>query len=303
MHNLIAFFLKFRAAVLFILLEGISAAFIVNTNTYHRAALINSSNHTVATVMEASNTAAHYLQLQEVNDQLAEENARLRKTITGRNTNPPLIPASPSVADSTAQQALAQDSVVVLPTAPARQDSARQQQYAFTPAKVVDNTVHRAKNYVTINKGSADGIRPDMGVISPSGIVGKVQDVSEHYALVASVLHTNMYVSALVKRSSTLGSLQWDGRDSRTANLANIPIHINIAPGDTIVSSGYSGIYPPGVSIGTVAEVRPEEDAAFYTIDVDLATDFYQLAYVYVVDNKLKHEQDSLVQRNRLARE
>lgn len=301
MHNLVAFFLKFRASILFVLLEGISAAFIANTNTYHRAALINSSNHTVATVMEASNTASHYLHLQEVNDRLAKENARLHESAAGQNVMPSSVPPGPLVADSAAQRALAQDSVILLPKMPSHQDSLRTQQYAFTPAKVVDNTVNRAKNYVTINKGSADGIQPDMGVISPGGIVGKVQDVSEHYALVASVLHTGMFVSALVKRSNTLGSLQWDGRDSRTASLANIPIHINIVQGDTIVSSGYSGIYPPGVPIGTVAEVRPEEDAAFYTIDVKLATDFYQLSYVYVVDNKLKNERDSLVQKNRIA--
>ncbi len=301
MHNLVAFFLKFRAAILFLLLEGISAAFIVNTNTYHRAALINSSNHTVATVMEASNTASHYLALQEVNDQLAQENARLRKTVESQSSTPSLVPSNPAVADSAAALALAEDSVFLLPALPVQQDSVRAQQYAFTPAKVVDNTVSRAKNYVTINKGLADGIRRDMGVISPSGIVGKVQDVSEHYALVASVLHTSMFVSALVKRSNTLGSLQWNGRNSRKASLANIPIHINIVQGDTIVSSGYSGIYPPGVPIGTVAEVRPEEDAAFYTIDVNLATDFYQLAYVYVVDNKLKKERDSLALTNRIV--
>ena len=142
-----------------------------------------------------------------------------------------------------------------------------------------------------------------MGVISPGGVVGKVQDVSEHYALVTSVLHTNMFISALVKRSNTLGSLQWDGRNSRRASLTNIPIHINIIQGDTIVTSGYSGVYPSGIAIGTVAQVRPEEDAAFYTIDVDLATDFYQLAYVYVVDNKLRNEKDSLAQKTQIANE
>ena len=296
MHNLLALFLKYRASILFVLLEGISTAFIVNTNTYHQAAIINSSNHAVATAMEASNTISDYFQLQEVNDQLAEENARLRKSVTQQQALRLPFP-DPSTVDSVAQEALAQDSMVVVPSLEARQDSMRFQQYAFTPAKVVDNTVHHAKNYVTINKGRADGIRPDMGVISPGGVVGKVHDVSEHYAVITSLLHTNMFVSALVKRSNTLGSLQWNGRNSRMASLTNIPIHINIIQGDSIVTSGYSGIYPPGIPIGTVAEVRPEEDAAFYTIDVDLATDFYQLAYVYVVNNKLKNEKDSLVQK------
>ena len=302
MHNLLSLFLKYRASILFIVLEGISTAFIVNTNTYHQAALINSSNYVVATAMETSNTLSNYFQLQEINDQLAEENARLRGTVASDNFIRPAV-TTPLAEDSVAQRAMARDSVVMLPTVTSRRDSIRYQQYNFTPAKVVDNTVHRAKNYVTINKGRADGIRPDMGVISPGGVVGKVQDVSEHYALVTSVLHTNMFISALVKRSNTLGSLQWNGRDSRQASLTNIPIHINIIQGDTIVTSGYSGIYPPGIAIGTVAQVRPEEDAAFYTIDVDLSTDFYQLAYVYVVDNKLKEEKDSLAQKNRIANE
>ena len=301
MHNLLSLFLKYRASILFIVLEGISTAFIVNTNTYHQAAIINSSNYAVATAMETSNTLSDYFQLQEVNDQLAEENARLRGTVANQDIIRPIV-SIPQAEDSIAQRTLAQDSVVMLPTS-AQRDSLRYQQYTFNPAKVVDNTVHRAKNYVTINKGRADGIRPDMGVISPGGVVGKVQDVSDHYALITSVLHTNMFISALVKRSNTLGSLQWDGRDSRQASLTNIPIHINIIQGDTIVTSGYSGLYPPGIAIGTVAEVRPEEDAAFYTIDVDLATDFYQLAYVYVVDNKLKDEKDSLAQKNRIANE
>ena len=302
MHNLLSFFLKYRASILFVLLEGISTAFIVNTNTYHQAAFINSSNYVVASAMEASNTLSDYFQLQEVNNQLAEENARLRKAVASQHTMRPVL-STPLIEDSIAQQAMAADSVVLLSSSTSRKDSLRYQQYTFTPAKVVDNTVNRAKNYVTINQGRADGIRPDMGVISPGGVVGKVQDVSEHYALITSVLHTNMFISALVKRSNTLGSLQWNGRDSRRASLTNIPIHINIIQGDTIVTSGYSGIYPPGILIGTVAEVRPEEDAAFYTIDIDLATDFYQLAYVYVVDNKLKNEKDSLAQKIQIADE
>ena len=302
MHNLLSLFLKYRASILFVVLEGISTAFIVNTNTYHQAAIINSSNYAVATVMETSNALSDYFQLQEINDQLAQENARLRGEVASEGFIRP-VTFTPYSEDSLAQEAMAQDSMVFLPTITARRDSLRYQQYNFTPAKVVDNTVHRAKNYVTIDKGRADGIRPDMGVISPGGVVGKVPDVSEHYALITSVLHTNMFISALVKRSNTLGSLQWDGRNSRQASLTNIPIHINVIQGDTIVTSGYSGVYPPGIAIGTVAQVRPEEDAAFYTIDVDLATDFYQLAYVYVVDNKLKDEKDSLAQKIQMVNE
>lgn len=300
MHSLFSLLLKYRALLLFFMLEGLSALFIVKTNSYHQAALINSSNQLVASTLDASNTLTEYLNLRTVNNQLAAENARLRSAVARQRQEPPML--NPAVEDSLLLQALAQDSISVI-SPDTNQDSARYEQYTFIPAKVVDNTVQRAKNYVTINKGRADGIIPDMGVVSPEGVVGKVQDVSEHYALIASVLHTDIFVSTLIKRSNTLGSLQWKGQDFRKASLNNIPIHINVMQGDTIVTSGFSGIYPPGINVGTVAEVRLEEDAAFYDIDVDLFTDFYQLSYVYIVDNQLKNEKDSLEQKIELWNE
>jgi rod shape-determining protein MreC len=241
--------------------------------------------------MNTTNSVSEYFSLKEVNQRLAAENARLHELmIQGESANPD----SPLMKDSLALEALAEDSIFVLPQIRSSSDSLRMRQFAFIPAKVVDNTVHRAKNYVTINKGRLDGIEPDMGVISPDGVVGKVKDVSDHFSVITSVLHTDMYVSALVKRSNTLGSIVWEGIEPRTAGLENIPIHINIINGDTIVTSGYSGIYPPNTMVGTVAEVRPEEDAAFYDIDINLSNDFYRLSYVYVVKNLLRQEQDSL---------
>jgi len=247
----------------------------------------------VASIMSTTNSVSEYFSLKEVNQRLAAENALLHELmIRGEKADP----GNPLSRDSLALEALAEDSVFVLPSTQTKSDSARLRQFAFIPAKVVDNTVRRAKNYVTINKGRLDGIEPDMGVISPDGVVGKVKDVSDHFAVITSVLHTDMYVSALVKRSNTLGSIIWEGIEPRIAGLENIPIHINIINGDTIVTSGYSGIYPPNTMIGTVAEVRPEEDAAFYDIDINLSSDFYKLSYVYVVKNLLRQEQDSLEQ-------
>lgn len=273
--------------------------FIVNNNTYHQAAVINSSNRLVASVMNTSQGVTEYFTLAEVNKRLSEENAQLHEMLQNG------IQPTDSILtkDSLALEALAEDSVNIVSTVRTRKDSLRMKQYIFIPAKVVSNSVYHAKNFVTIDKGSADGIEKDMGVISPDGIVGKVKDVSEHYAVVTSVLHTDMFVSALVKRSNTLGSIQWSGRSATTANLNDIPIHINIITGDTIVTSGYSGIYPPGTMIGTVSEVRPEEDAAFYDIDVNLSTAFQELSYVYVVKNRLRQEKDSLQQKNYKANE
>ncbi len=294
MHSLFTFLYNYRASFLFVLLETLSVFFIVNNNAYHQAAVLNSSSRTVASIMSTTNTVSEYFSLKDVNQRLAAENARLHELmIRGESINS----TTPLIRDSLALQALAEDSVFVIPPETKTQsDSTRMRQFAFIPAKVVDNTVRRAKNYVTINKGRLDGIERDMGVISPDGVVGKVKDVSDHFAVITSVLHTDMYVSALVKRSNTLGSIVWEGMEPRIANLENIPIHINIINGDTIVTSGYSGVYPPNTMVGTVAEVRPEEDAAFYDIDINLSNDFYQLAYVYVVKNLLRQEQDSLEQ-------
>nr|WKN40011.1 rod shape-determining protein MreC [Tunicatimonas sp. TK19036] len=303
MYNLLSFLLKYRSTILFLVLEGLSGFFIVNNNPYHQAAVINSSNRMVASIIDASNSASEYLNLQSANDQLAEENARLRAVLLTQSREPANNPFNPSLEDSLALQALSQDSLVLLPSALTHSDSVRFQQYSFIPAKVVDNTVQHFKNHVTINKGRADGIEPNMGVISPNGVVGKVKDVSEHYALITSILHTDMNVSALVKRSNTLGSIEWKGNNPTQASLKYIPIHINIITGDTIVTSGYSGVYPPEILIGTVKEVRPEEDAAFYDVDVDLSNDFFQLSYVYVVKNKLKQEKDSLLQQTIVGNE
>jgi len=291
MHSLLTFLYNYRSSFLFILLEALSVFFIVNNNYYHQAAVLNSSNRLVASVMSTTNSVSEYFSLKEVNQRLAAENARLHELmISGEPSNV----NSFMLKDSLALEALAEDSVFILPDIRSKSDSVRMKQFAFIPAKVVDNTVHRAKNYVTINKGRLDGIEPDMGVISPDGVIGKVKDVSDHFAVITSVLHTNMFVSALVKRSNTLGSIIWEGTNPNIAGLDNIPIHINIINGDTIVTSGYSGIYPPNTMIGTVAEVRPEEDAAFYDIDIQLSNDFYRLSYVYVVKNLLRNEQDSL---------
>lgn len=296
MHSLLSFIFRYRASILFVLLEVLSAYFIVNNNAYHQAAVLNSSNRLVASVINTTSSMTDYFYLSEVNKRLAEENARLRETM--QNGEAPA--GSPLREDSLAVEALAADSVKLLMGIKTRQDSLRMKQYLFIPARVVGNSVYHAKNYVTIDKGKADGIEKDMGVISPDGVVGKVKDVSEHYAVITSLLHTDMLVSALVKRSNTLGSIQWSGRNPTVADLDNIPIHINIIAGDTIVASGYSGIYPPGTLIGTVGEIRPEEDAAFYDIHVDLSTRFQQLSYVYVVKNKLRYEKDSLNRNNQL---
>jgi rod shape-determining protein MreC len=283
MRRLLAFLFKYRTFIVFVLLEGVCIAFIVNNTSYQQAALLNSANTVVANVMETSNNVSSYFGLRKANESLVQENARLRESLANRR----------SVAQP--------EQLVFLPTVEStRIDSATvEQKYEFLPAKVINNSVRRAKNSITIDRGRRDGVAPGMGVISPQGVVGKVKYVSERYAVVTSLLHTEMYISSVLQRTNELCTTQWDGRDPRHAKLLYVPRHVNITAGDTVITSGYSGIFPKDILIGTVAEVQIAENSTFYNITMNLSADFGSLSHVYVVQNNFLAEQDSIEQHFR----
>jgi len=289
MRRLLAFLFKYRGFIVFVLLEGLCVAFIANNDSYQQAALLNSANTVVAGVMEASNDVSSYFGLREANESLVMENARLRQSLSNMR-----VSAMPEqVFLSSAERIIADSSKVMT-------DSAEvEQKYEFLPAKVINNSVRRAKNSITIDKGSRDGVEPGMGVISPRGVVGRVKYASERYAVVTSLLHTEMYISSVLQRTNELSTTQWDGRDPRHAKLLYVPRHVNVTAGDTIITSGYSGIFPKDILVGTVGEVQIEESSTFYDITVNLSTDFTSLSYVYVVQNNFLAEQDSLEQHYR----
>jgi rod shape-determining protein MreC len=172
-------------------------------------------------------------------------------------------------------------------------DSLKIHQYEFIPAKVINVSWHRANNFITINKGTNDSIREFMGVVSPQGLVGRVKKCSEHFSTVISLLNERMSIASKIKTKNIDGSLVWNGLNHRIANLIHVPIHHTVSKGDTVITSGYNAIYPEGVVIGIVDKAKINERAE-YEIDVLLATDFSALTYVYVIDNKLKPELDSL---------
>ena len=160
-------------------------------------------------------------------------------------------------------------------------------------ARVINNSVNRQFNYLTINRGKADGVEPDMGVICPEGLVGVVTSVSEHYATVISVLNREFFPNAKIKRSNYFGYIDWPGNDYRYCQLNDIPLHAIFEIGDTIVSSGYSAIFPEGVLIGIVTKSNIDKGIN-YSLDVKLTTDFKQLDQVTLVKNLLKQEQHQL---------
>jgi rod shape-determining protein MreC len=177
--------------------------------------------------------------------------------------------------------------------APSIRDSAVIKQFDFVSAKVVNNTVNRFTNFITINKGSADSIQSGMAVISPLGAVGKVRTVSRHYSVVTSLLHVDVQVSALLKRTGHFGTIQWDGVNPDYVKFKFIPRHVKPVKGDSVLTSGYNAIFPEGIMVGLIEEIQLT-DELFYDLKVKLSQDFRKLSYVEVVKNSLRNELDSL---------
>ena len=223
----------------------------------------------VASLNNLSQGVREYFLLRNINSTLAEENADLRSQL-----------------EQLRQKAAATDSVT-------RNDSTVIKQFEFVSAKVVNNSVNRFTNYLTINKGSDVGVKPGMAVISPLGAVGKVKAVSNHYSVVTSILHKDYKLSVVISRTGYFGSVNWDGRDPEYVQLDYVPRHVNPQKGDTVVTSSYNAVFPEGIMVGVIEEVKQDE-TLFYDLRVKLSQDFRKLSYVEVVKSKLKHEQDSV---------
>jgi len=172
-------------------------------------------------------------------------------------------------------------------------DTLHQQHYFYTSAKVINQTVNKQHNFLTLNKGSNVGIRPEMGVISADGVIGIVVNVSKKFSTVISLLNLDFRVSAKLAKNNYFGSLHWDGKDYRKVKLDEIPYHIDVNRGDTVITSGYSSIFPEGIVIGTVSNSEVK-GGNFYEIEVDLSVDFKSLAFVDVISNLHREEQKVL---------
>jgi rod shape-determining protein MreC len=209
-----------------------------------------------------------YLSLRSENRMLAEENARLYNRIGS------------SFSDN------APDSVYI-------GDSIRPKKYFYITAKVVNSTVNKQFNFITLDKGSRAGVSPEMAVIGSEGIIGIVKSVSENYSSVLSVLNRDFMVSARIKSNGYFGPLSWNGDNTEYATLVDIPHHVKITPGDTVITSGFGGIFPEGHLIGVIADFHLK-GGNYFVIRVKLSTDFRKLNYVQVIRNFAKSETDSL---------
>lgn len=270
MRILLRYLLKNYAFVLFLLLEGVALTLLFTYNSYQRSKYLNSSNRITGNIYQAYNSVVQYLHLTQINKNLAEENAELRALLENQTG---LVIGD----DSLKNQQAGPDTL-----------------YRIVPARVINNSVNRPFNHFTLNKGRKDGIKPDQGVISTEGIAGVVVQVSDSYAVGLSVLNSRWSISAKVKKNGYFGSLIWRGLDYTLADLTEIPLHVDILAGDSIVTSGYSSIFPEGIMIGTIQEINRPPGENYYSIKVKLSTDFKNLSYVEVIENQDKPEIEEL---------
>ena len=269
MQNLFQFFARFGTTILFVFLEMVSFFLIIRYNTGQKDIFINSSGFYSGILLENYNKLGRYYRLSSVADSIAKDNARLRAELRF----------------ATIDASFQRDSLV---------DTVYQQRYSYISALVVANSINQIDNYVTINKGSALGVLPGMGVINETGIVGVVRQTSRDYASVASILSSQTKISASIRRNGYFGSLVWDNVSTEYMHLKDIPKHADIIKGDSVITSGFSSIFPKGIFIGTVEKVGYESGSSFYDLKVKLVTNFNRLGYVYVILDKSRPQLDSL---------
>lgn len=273
MRNLLRFFVKNSFIFLFLIFEVIAFGMLVQNNNYQNSKFFNSSNFLVGNLYATINNFNEYFHLKEDNEVLAEQNAKLLSTNTS-------------------------SFMKVFGRLVQINDTTYLQKYVYSSAKIINNSTNKRQNYITLDKGSINGVKDEMGVISSKGVVGIVKNVSPHFSSVMSVLHEKTKLSAKIKKSGYFGSLVWGNNNYRIADLKDIPNHVKLSIGDTIVTSGFSSIFPENVMIGTVKEFDLPEGNNFYNIKVEFSEDYKNVSHVYVVRSLLKEEKEMLEQKS-----
>jgi len=266
MRQLLAFLIKNYFFFLFVLLEMIAFIMIANNSYYQGARILNTANQLTGNVYQTYNDVFDYLYLKKNNQLLAEENAQLRAMI------------EKSYVKFTNKEILVHDTIY-------------KQQFKYIDAKVISNSTGKRNNYLMLNKGYNQGIRNNMAVVSPNGIVGIVNGVSGNFCSVMSLLHAETKISAKLKKTNAAGSVTWEGGSYKKGSLTDIPSHIRFMTGDTVITSGFSLDFPEGIMIGSIAEYNLTPGDNFYKIRINFSCDFNKLDYVYVVKNMFKDEQ------------
>jgi len=269
MRNLIFFFYKYYTFILFFTLELFSFVVIYQYNHYQKASFLNFTGGMASGFYETVNSTTNYFGLRNMNDSLMAENARLRS----------------QMINAYYQNGFTQTSI---------NDTLYKQQYEYISANVVNNSVGKRNNYITIDKGKLHGIKPDMGVIGSNGVVGIVTSVSDHFSTIRSALNANTKISCMIQKNNAFGSLEWSGDDPKFSSLKYVNKHVPINSNDEVVTSNFSMLFPQGLPVGKVYAHSIEAGDNFHAIKVELYTNFSTLKNVYVIRNIFKEEQEEL---------
>ena len=269
MRNLLIFINKYNAFFLFIIFEISSLVIYIKYNSFQKASFINSTSKVTGTLYTQVSELYSYLSLREVNDSLAKENARLRGQLKAS-----------FYIDSVSKKKVT--------------DTIYKQQYTYIEAKVINNSTNRSNNYITINRGSLQGVGKGMGVICSSGIVGKVVFVGPHMSIVQSLLHKDSRFSAMLSKNHEIGYIEWtDDLDPHKGYLKDVSNNAQPHVGEEVVTSEFS-LFPAGIPIGKVSNLRTKTGGFALNMEVKLAVDYGKLEYVDVVVNKFAEEQAGL---------
>ena len=269
MRNFFKFLLRNSNTLLFLGLEILCFVMVVSFNDYQRSSFLSSANRISGSVYASTSRINHFFSLVDENKILSVENVRLRNQLNEWKAK------------------VATGSIY-------RSDTLPEPQYFYRDAKVVNNSVNKARNFMTIDKGRGSGIVKDMAVVSPQGVVGTVWNTSDNFSTVIPLINTQLKISGRLKSTNYFGSIEWDGLSPRFVWLTEIPIHAPVSMGDSVVTSGFSSIFPDDLLIGEVEDVETDKGGGFYNIKVKLAVDFQSVSYVEVIENRLQNEQIQL---------
>lgn len=278
MRNFIFFIRRFFNLILFLTLEVMCILMIERTNTLQGNDIVSSANAISGLVYKKQNDVVYYFGLRRMNDSLQNENARLRQIIEQYRSVDTL---SDSLVKTKTQIGDTAKHIV------------RYAEYVYRTARVINNSVNATDNFITINRGSRHGIGKNMAVLSGSGVVGRVEHVSANYSSILSVLSAKQRVSARLKNIAN-GFVVWEGKNPRVLTMIDVPQQVEVKKGDSVFTNSYSLYFPPEVLIGTVIKTEPIKKNAMQHIYLKSSTDFANLQYVYVVENKMRQEKTQL---------
>ena len=275
MRNVILFIRKYSNFLLFLLLQITALSFLFRYNKYHEAAFMNVAGEFTGSINQRYSKVEYYFRLKKINEQLAAENVRLNQML---RENYERVEGNEKMVLDTVQT----DSLIEI------------RKYTWLGAKVVGSTVNTQVNFMTIHLGTRQDVRPNMGVVSPLGIVGTVVNVSDNYASVMTLLHRQYKVVVKLKNGGERGTVEWDGISPMFVTLKDIPKSAKLKTGDSVVTSPTSSLFPGNLMVGTIAEIVEDKSSNFYTLKIKPATNFFNIEYVYVIANTQFIEQKRL---------